>query len=101
MVRDGGLGKTNLLNNLIDGQPAATALAHNLLACLVGNRLGKEHRICFHRRLSMGHYIEVYLFVKRQLWNLPKCRELELVKVPCVFWILVEHLAADHSPTLS
>ena len=41
-------------------------LAHDLLAGLIGNRFGKKYRIGFHRRLSMGHYIEVYLFVKRQ-----------------------------------
>ncbi len=41
VVRDGGLGEPNLLNDLIDGQPATAALAHNLLAGLVGNCFGK------------------------------------------------------------
>jgi hypothetical protein len=59
-----GLGEPHLLDDLIDRERAATALAHDFLAGLIGNGFSKKDWIVFHRRLSIWYYIEVYLFVK-------------------------------------
>jgi len=48
MMRDGGLRKADLFNDLVDRQPATTALAHDLLAGVIGNGFGKDDWVEFH-----------------------------------------------------
>ena len=80
MVRDRGLGKAHLLDNLIDRKPTAAALAHDLLAGLVSNGFCKKDRVHIHRRLSIWDYIEVCLFVKA-VQNAMEAKNLKSVKM--------------------
>lgn len=54
VVRDGGLGEADLFDDLADGEPAATALAHDFLAGVVGDGFGEEDGVEFH--------IDIFLF---------------------------------------
>jgi hypothetical protein len=45
MMGYGGLGEADFFNDLIDGKPAATALAHDSLAGVIGDGFGKQDGI--------------------------------------------------------
>jgi hypothetical protein len=66
VVGNGGLGDFHLFDDLINRKPAATALAHDLLAGVVGDGFRKEDGIEFHNDYK-AYYIDVYLFVKREM----------------------------------
>jgi hypothetical protein len=66
VMGNGGLGDFHLFDDLINRKPAATALAHNLLAGVVGDGFRKEDRVEFHKDFQT-YYIDVRLFVKRRI----------------------------------
>lgn len=53
VMRDRGLTKLQFARQVADRDPTAAALAHDLLAGLVGYGFGKHDRVNFHRRLSI------------------------------------------------
>src|SRR5260221_14334225 len=49
------------IDNIIDAQPHAAQVRHDLLSCLVSQGFGKSHRINVH----VYHCIDIYRYVKR------------------------------------
>jgi hypothetical protein len=58
VVRDGGLGDVQGFHDLVDAEPLAAAQAHDLLAGVVSERLGKIYRV-----YGASYHIDNLLYV--------------------------------------